>query len=107
MLHKFSRIFILSLKSNSKLKSIYSKLIMVLNISILVQEIFFKENGIHHISTRRDTPQQNGTAERKNRHLLEVARSLMFSMHMPKYLWGKAVLTSCHLIDKMPSRVLK
>ena len=47
---------------------------------------FLKEEGIHHISTCRDTPQQNGIAEHKNRHLLEVARSLMFSMHMPKYL---------------------
>ena len=47
---------------------------------------FLKEKGIHDISTCRDTPQQNSIAKRKNRHLLEVARSLMFSMHMLKYL---------------------
>ena len=66
-----------------------------------------KEKGIHHISTCRDTPQQNSIDECKNRHLLEVVRSLMFSMHMPKYLWGEAVLTSCYLINRMLSRVLK
>ena len=31
----------------------------------------------------------------------------MFSMHMPKYLWGEVVLTSCYLINIMPSHVLK
>lgn len=45
-------------------------------------------NGIHHQTSCVYTPQQNGIAERKNRHLLEVTRSLMFAMHVPKYLWG-------------------
>jgi len=40
--------------------------------------------GIIHISSCVNTPQQNGVAERKNRHLLEVARSLMLSTHVPK-----------------------
>ena len=31
----------------------------------------------------------------------------MFSMNVPKYLWGIALLTSCYLINRMPSRVLK
>ena len=108
MLHKFSKKNILSLKPNSKLKSVFSKLIMVLNISILVLEFFLKEKDIHHTSTCRDTTQQNGLDEHKNQHLLEVARSFfMFSMHMPKYLWGEADLTSCYLINRMSSHVLK
>lgn len=62
--------------------------------------------GIVHQSSCNDTPQQNGIAERKNRHLLEVARSLMFSNHVPKFFWGEAVLTAVYLINRMPSRVL-
>ena len=31
----------------------------------------------------------------------------MFSKHMPKYLRGEVVLTSCYLINRMSSRVLK
>ncbi|RVW35800.1 hypothetical protein CK203_082476 [Vitis vinifera] len=46
-------------------------------------------SDIIHISSCVDTPQQNGVAERKNRHLLEVARCLMFSSNVPNYFWGK------------------
>lgn len=68
---------------------------------------FLVTKGIIHQSTCRDTPQQNGIAERKNRHLLEVTRAIMFSTNVPKYLWGNALLTACHLINRMPSRVLQ
>ncbi|RVW87339.1 Retrovirus-related Pol polyprotein from transposon RE2 [Vitis vinifera] len=68
---------------------------------------FLAQEGIVHLSSCVDTPQQNGIAERKNRHLLEVARSLMFSMNVPKLFWGQAVLTTAYLINRMPSRVLK
>lgn len=54
-----------------------------------------------------DTPQQNGVAERKNRHLLEIARALLFTTTVPNYLWGEALFTSTFLINRMPSRILK
>ena len=40
---------------------------------------FFLEKGIVHQSSFKNTPQHNGVAERKNKHLLEVARALLFS----------------------------
>ena len=46
---------------------------------------YLLHEGIVHQSSCVETPQQNGIAERKNRHLLEVARSLMFSTHVPKH----------------------
>ncbi|KAK8931090.1 hypothetical protein KSP39_PZI016658 [Platanthera zijinensis] len=52
------------------------------------------------------TPQQNGVAERKNRHLLDVARSLMFQMHVLIEYWNFAVSTVRHLINRLPSSVL-
>ena len=45
---------------------------------------FLSTNGLFIKKTYVDTPQQNGVAERKNRHLLEVARSLLFSMNVRK-----------------------
>jgi hypothetical protein len=67
---------------------------------------FLSSNGILHQTTCVNTAEQNGVAERKNRHLLEVARSLMFTMSVPKFLWGEAVKTAAYLINRMPSRVL-
>jgi hypothetical protein len=67
---------------------------------------FFSDKGIVHQSSCVDTPQQNGVAERKNRHLLDISRAIMFTSHVPKYLWGDAILTAAYLINRMPSRVL-
>jgi len=67
---------------------------------------FLSREGILHQTSCPDTPPQNGVAERKNRHLLEVTRSLMHTMNVPKFLWNEAVLTAIHLINRMPSRVL-
>ncbi|KAI6684286.1 hypothetical protein NL676_030199 [Syzygium grande] len=49
----------------------------------------------------------NGVAERKNRHLLEVARSLMFAMNVPAQYWSDAILSAAYLINRLPSRILQ
>ena len=68
---------------------------------------FLSVEGILHQTSCPDTPPQNGVAERKNRHLLEVAQSLMYTMNVPKFLWSEAVLTATYLINRVPSRVLQ
>ena len=45
---------------------------------------YLKSHGIVQQSSCVDRPQQNGVAERKNRHILEVARSLLFQANVPK-----------------------
>lgn len=67
---------------------------------------FLSSHGIMHQTSCVNTAAQNGVAERKNRHLLEVARSLMFEMNVPKFFWSEAVKTAAYLINRMPSRVL-
>ncbi|KAL6326273.1 hypothetical protein AAG906_004770 [Vitis piasezkii] len=47
---------------------------------------YLLENGIVHQSSCIDTPRQNGVVERKNRHLMEVAQSLMIASNVPKQL---------------------
>ena len=47
-------------------------------------DAYLESNGIIHQTSCPYTSAQNGVAERKNRHLLEVARSLMFTMNLPK-----------------------
>lgn len=67
---------------------------------------YFEKEGNVHQSSCVDSPQQNGVAERKNRHLLEVTRALIFQNHVPKNYWGEAILTSSYLINRLPSRVI-
>ncbi|RVW93300.1 Retrovirus-related Pol polyprotein from transposon RE1 [Vitis vinifera] len=68
---------------------------------------YMSHNGILHQTSCVDTPSQNRVAERKNRHLLETTRALMFQMKVPKQFWADAVSTACFLINRMPTVVLK
>lgn len=67
----------------------------------------FREQGIVHESSCPYTPQQNGVAERKHRHILEVSRVLRFHGHIPIRFWGECVLTAVYLINRLPTAVLK
>ena len=67
---------------------------------------FFDDHGITHQSSCPHTPQQNGVAEHKMCHLLEVTRALKFQMHVPKSYRSDVVLTVYNLINRMPSTIL-
>ncbi|WJX11696.1 Beta-galactosidase 8 [Trifolium repens] len=67
---------------------------------------YFKTHGIVHETTCPQTPQQNGVAERKNRHILETARALLIDSHVPRHFWSDAVVTTVYLLNRMPSQVL-
>ena len=64
------------------------------------------QHGIIHQSSCTHTPQQNGVAERKNRHFVETARTLLLHSNVSFRFWGDPVLTACHLINRIPSSVL-
>ena len=55
---------------------------------------FCKHRGIVHEYTIPYTPQQNGVAERMNRTLMEMARSMLYHANLEKDLWAEAVSTA-------------
>ncbi|GKE82548.1 retrovirus-related pol polyprotein from transposon TNT 1-94, partial [Tanacetum coccineum] len=67
---------------------------------------YMLQHGIFQESSCVYRPAQNGVAEHKNRHLLEVAPALLFQMTVPKPFWADTVSTACFLINRMPSAVL-
>lgn len=66
---------------------------------------FLDASSIVHQTTCSGTPEQNGVVETKNRHLLEIARAIMFTMNVPKILWSEA-LTAIYLMNRIPTHVL-
>jgi hypothetical protein len=68
---------------------------------------FFQRIGItHHVSCPH-AHQQNGSAERKHRHIVEVGLSLLAHAAMPLKFWDEAFVTAVHLINRLPSRVIQ
>ncbi|KAM1977528.1 hypothetical protein ACFX16_014315 [Malus domestica] len=61
-------------------------------------------NGIRRPLTVPRSPQQNGVAERKNRTILNMARSMLKSKRLPKELWAEVVACAVYLSNRSPTR---
>ncbi|KAJ0533857.1 putative RNA-directed DNA polymerase [Helianthus annuus] len=68
---------------------------------------FYADKGIVLETSCPHTPQQNGVAERKHRHILEVARALRFEANLPVKFWGECILTAVYIINRIPLTTLK
>nr|GEX09077.1 Gag-Pol polyprotein [Tanacetum cinerariifolium] len=56
---------------------------------------YFDSVGISHQVSSVRTPQQNGVVERKNRTLVEAARTMLIFSRAPLFLWAEAIATAC------------
>jgi transposase InsO family protein len=64
-------------------------------------EEFLSEEGIKHEFSVPCTPQQNGVVERRNRTLIEAARTMLDEYKTPDNFWAKAVNTAFHAINRL------
>lgn len=65
-----------------------------------------QKEGIKRHFTVRETPQQNGVAERMNRTLLERVRYMLSNAGLGKVFWVEAITYACHLINRLPSTAI-
>nr|GEW35819.1 retrovirus-related Pol polyprotein from transposon TNT 1-94 [Tanacetum cinerariifolium] len=56
---------------------------------------YFDSVGISHQVSSVRTPQQNGVVERKNRTLVEAARTMLIFSRAPLFLWAEVIATAC------------
>jgi len=67
---------------------------------------YFQSVGITHRLSCPHTHQQQGCVERKHRHLIDTTLALLTDSHLPQKYWDEACLTSCYLINRMPTPLL-
>ncbi|KAG6509746.1 hypothetical protein ZIOFF_027751 [Zingiber officinale] len=63
---------------------------------------FCRDNGIKRELSCPDTPQQNGVAERKIRHLVETCKSWLHAKKLSKELWAEGMNCAAHVINRTP-----
>ncbi|KAI3827948.1 hypothetical protein L1987_02037 [Smallanthus sonchifolius] len=62
---------------------------------------FCESKGIERQYSAPRTPQQNGVAERRNRTLIESARSMLADSKLPLTFWAEAVSTACYVQNRV------
>nr|GFA66119.1 hypothetical protein [Tanacetum cinerariifolium] len=56
---------------------------------------YFAAEGILHQKSVARTPKQNGIVERRNRTLVEAARTMLSAAKVPLFFWAEAIATTC------------
>ena len=59
-----------------------------------------EKEGIMHEVVPPYTPQQNEAAEKKNRTIMNMVRSMLKDKNLPKEFWGEAVSTETYILNR-------
>ena len=52
------------------------------------------------------SPDQNGVAERRNRTLLDMVRSMLSDSKLPRSLWIDALKTAVYILNRVPTKAV-
>jgi hypothetical protein len=69
------------------------------NIAAKELEAITQDAGLQHHKSMPYTSEQNDAAERKNRILVEAARSMLQAKSLPQKLWAEAVNTAAYILN--------
>ena len=64
------------------------------------------QHGIHHQQTPAYTPEHNGVAERANRTIVEMARSMIYAAGLSLSYWGEAVICAAYIRNRCPTSAI-
>nr|ABA98024.2 retrotransposon protein, putative, Ty1-copia subclass [Oryza sativa Japonica Group] len=67
-------------------------------------DLFCEEHDIIHERTPPYSLESNGIAERKNHTLTDLVNAMLDTAELPKAWWGEALLTSSHVLNRVPNR---
>ena len=65
---------------------------------------YLQDCGIVAQYTMLGSPMQNGVAERRNRTLKDMMRSMMCRSNLLEYLWGEAIKTANYILNRVPNK---
>ncbi|GJS30554.1 uncharacterized mitochondrial protein-like protein [Tanacetum coccineum] len=66
---------------------------------------YFAKEGIRHETSTAQTPEQNGVVERRNRTLVEAARTMLSAVKVPLFFWAEAIATAWYSTQSRAYRV--
>nr|GEX86638.1 putative ribonuclease H-like domain-containing protein [Tanacetum cinerariifolium] len=114
--NRFTRVFFLATKDETSgiLKSFITRIENLVDHKVKVircdngtgfknreMNQFYEMKGILRQYSIAGTPQQNGVAERRDRTLIEVARTMLADSNLPTTFWAKAVNTACYVQNRV------
>ncbi|GKB98527.1 retrovirus-related pol polyprotein from transposon TNT 1-94 [Tanacetum coccineum] len=69
-------------------------------------EGFLRQQSVIHQVTVPYSHQQNGVFERKNKTVMEMARSMLYEKKLPKTFWAETVATSVYLLNRLATKAM-
>ena len=67
---------------------------------------YLEDSGIVAQFTMPRSPEQNGVAERRNRTLMEMVRSMISRTNLPGFLWGEALKIALYILNRVPTKAV-
>jgi hypothetical protein len=67
---------------------------------------YLKEHGIQRKYSCSYSPQQNGVAERKNRHIAEITCAMLNEKNLLNYFWAETIATAVYIMNRTPTATI-
>ena len=67
---------------------------------------YLEDSGIVAQFTMPGSPEQNGVAERRNRTLMEMVRSMISRTNLPGFPWGESLKTALYILNRVPTKTV-